>query len=785
MDIRELIAQRNAAYPAAGLAEVGWGAPTAPPKETVRTADYRKGRDDVGGGPRTADFKIGRDDVAVGPAVVQVGSPKPHATEVSSGAPEAAEHFDPMAGHPGYQKDPHGFWLANLGSQEYMNGRNAGMPHEAAKQHAIAKTRGAAQQNGWDVPEWASDKPARQHATGIAEVSWGDPQPATTPAPKPAPRAAGPMTFTDNTGQHSTTGHITAFDHKNGVVRIKKENGNHTSVPLERLSPESREQAYATLFSKQTLGGELRPDLVTHAKSKISKPIDRATAVAAQVVQSTKPAAAKPARQSIPSDPMDRGVAAFDAVQADTGGDFNESVRAYAGELIASGVQPEEANRRAVKVAMEHGRRRAVAAHDAAQQPAPQPSPTSAPGVGTNRLPDRDAPPGGETPTGRWARLNGRDPGFVSGGLTDAVARQRMREEAEAARRAAEQEEHFKAIGAKYGPENEALARESFARTGAIDFRAVQTPHELAKNEEAKRLEWAARNGDEEAKRTIQLRNQQAAERRKEWRERVASAPGAAEHRRREADAMNTWVQRSMEKAGNMGPAIDRRMAMGTPEAQVAALQTLSRLDPQNAHVYAHQVASIMGAEKARHEAEAAASIARGKQGADKPAPSAYARDWMDRNSGGAMSLDEKQISLQADLEAQGVDRETAQQQSKQAVDSHVFNGAARGHMTPDVRQHLRNMIAQIDPATGAPKMVAQPNGGAAVPAVPLTREQFAQEAALRGLHPDVGGRLYDEITEQPRPTQVAGAAPTAPPSTAGGIGPNGRWSGGGRAPVQ
>jgi hypothetical protein len=77
------------------------------------------------------------------------------------------------------------------------------------------------------------------------------------------------------------------------------------------------------------------------------------------------------------------------------------------------------------------------------------------------------------------------------------------------------------------------------------------------------------------------------------------------------------------------------------------------------------------------------------------------------------------------------------------------------GHVSPDMRQHMLNIIGQIDPATGKPKLDADGK----TPLPPLSRDEFSQRAAMQGLAPEVSGRIYDSLTAKPAAPERAQAA--------------------------
>jgi hypothetical protein len=591
----------------------------------------------------------------------------------------------------------------------------------------------------------------------------------------------GPLTFLDNTGQHSTSGHISSFDPKNGVVQIKKENGRNTVVPLQRLSPESRDLVYAKAGMRDTVTGELRPDLVKHAKSKIgSKPIDRATAVAKKVVESTmpskpaaSPAAARPAPTKRPMTDDERGARVAELILQENGGDTADAHAALYQSLLASGASKETAMRVAARdIARAQLKPRSTEAdvqreRDASMNEARAANglppiatrsttpPTKAEGVGTNRLP----PSGERDESGRdWSNWVPGMP-LPAMGPDGSVLADNARRAREAERKAENDRKRNEAIGEKFGAKAQQIAEDG-DRRGVTDYNATRKPINQRRLDQRRELEKQRDFGtpEQSAQADAKLRamDAAAAQARKDFRAGVRGTDSYQQYEARQNNSMNDWKQAAVERSGNAGGMISRLMGTGEASDAIHAYQLLTRLNPQNAAAYTRQMEAIMDAEKGKAAAAAEAARVQGREkDKEKENPSTYASNWIRSNSNNGMTLDAKAAALRADLEAQGVDPKTAAELAARAVESHSFERAAMGHVSPDMRQHMLNIIGQIDPATGKPKLDADGK----TPLPPLSRDEFSQRAAMQGLAPEVSGRIYDSLTAKPAAPEQAQAA--------------------------
>ena len=236
--------------------------------------------------------------------------------------------------------------------------------------------------------------------------------------------------------------------------------------------------------------------------------------------------------------------------------------------------------------------------------------------------------------------------------------------------------------------------------------------------------------------------------------------PGQSPRQLRDADGMNTWVQRSMEKAGNMGPAIDRLHAVDP----AAALALIARLDPDRA-LWAEGMRNSMAMENAaKHKADAEVTNQNSKNATDikvaeaqaaghaKPAyvdPGSRAKQFLADTAGQDMSHEEKRDRLAAHLSTgpHPVDGQMAVNMADKLLTGEAFRNARAGKASVAEQDFIARVIA---------------NGGTA-----MSPDQFADQARQYGLSRKEAHDMHARITGKAPASDVA----DAPPPSADGLG--------------
>lgn len=199
--------------------------------------------------------------------------------------------------------------------------------------------------------------------------------------------------------------------------------------------------------------------------------------------------------------------------------DFNARVQAIARQLVASGMDPTEANQVAVSRAVQEGQASITPEDVAAER---QEALSSGVELGIND----PAVLGMEEETGPYQGA-GR-PGYDRTFTPDEIAAQRAEQEATMqAQREQWAEQRNAAIGAKYGPGARQIAEAGDA-DGVTDYRATRTPAEQRRIDERRGYEWDARNGNVAARDNLVAQDQAGADKRKAFRAAVANAPKPA-----------------------------------------------------------------------------------------------------------------------------------------------------------------------------------------------------------------------------------------------------------------
>lgn len=225
-------------------------------------------------------------------------------------------------------------------------------------------------------------------------------------------------------------------------------------------------------------------------------------------------AAASPISVDSPLRKSRRGGRAFGAVLEDAGGNYERAQRDYERELIASGVPPEQAAQLAV-VRMLDARQSSITPEDVAAER----NAAVASGV---ELGINDPAATGVAPRRVGPYEGAGRPGYERSFTSQEILGQRADQEAAMqAQRDQWAEERNSHIGEKYGPEARAIAEAGDAE-GVTDYAAVQTPFERERNEERRRYEWGARNGNKAARAEIVQQDAEGAGKRRAFRERAS-----------------------------------------------------------------------------------------------------------------------------------------------------------------------------------------------------------------------------------------------------------------------
>ena len=230
--------------------------------------------------------------------------------------------------------------------------------------------------------------------------------------------------------------------------------------------------------------------------------------------------------------------------------------------------------------------------------------------------------------------------------------------------------------------------------------------------------------------------------------------PSPAELARQERK--NNWVANQMEKAGTRGPVLDRTLATGTVQQQLAALTALSRMHPHLANHYAMIARGITDGEAARHANEVDARRFADRMPKDKPEPAGpqqRAAAFFQQHGSADMSMDEMRLGLQAELmhgDGGLRDADTAGQMADQYIRGWAHRSAARGTPTLAAQRHILSEINRVSPD--------------GKPGAPMTDAEFVEHSKKYGLSQDEALNVYYRLTGKPRPGEVAdgAAAPAA-----------------------
>lgn len=313
----------------------------------------------------------------------------------------------------------------------------------------------------------------------------------------------------------------------------------------------------------------------------------------------------RPKRKKAPA--TDQGVAAFDAVFQDVGGDYNKAVQVFADELTAGGVAPA----RAVQAAMARMEQHQSLSRDPniffeeMGTPLPTSRQTKAPQGGASQPVPFGAMPDADPRTTRAERLAGVDetaarwerqkaaydratglgapdaiseeegpypgagrPGYDRTFTPDELAGQRAaQEDAALAERQRWADTRNDNIEAKYGPAARSVAEAGDA-DGVTDYAATQTARERFRNEQRRRYEMDAREGSDAARDEIVQQDERGAEARKKFREAVANAPKSSDPR------MERYKAQMMLAGANPAKNAVNAFTILTPEQQQDVIAT-------------------------------------------------------------------------------------------------------------------------------------------------------------------------------------------------------------------